>query len=244
MADLDPELIRLLEAVVAAREKERAANSNEVRAAAQTDALAAQDALDRATGIRDLRRRRMIAQARDLPLGAKVDADGFEQFARDCLDGTPSSQIRLRQAFARHIVDAAASLTPGWAGVLTSTRLQNAKGRYGPLDGPVRAGGVDPDMGAADELRNKIVVDAGYTVGVEIGGAGRIRHDLWKRAERAQNKWAAKLCMAGYKARGMSAATIKDLCLKEKRMTALFRDARNEGARQQPAPDRSRILPV
>ena len=105
MADLE-EIIRLVKAVVAAEEKERAANSDEARAAAQAEHLAARDALLDATGTTALERRRMIAQARDLPLGAKVDANGFEQFARDCLDGTPSSQIRLRQAFARHIVDA------------------------------------------------------------------------------------------------------------------------------------------
>ena len=97
-------------------------------------------------------------------------------------------------------------------------------------------------MGAADEIRNKIVGDTGYTVGVEIGGTGRIRHQVWKRAERRQNVLAGKMRMAGYKARDMSAATIKAVCLKEARMAALFRDARREGAARRATPDPERIL--
>jgi hypothetical protein len=231
-----------LNALRAALAEERAANSDEARAAAQAEALAQQDALDDATGMMDLRRRRMIAETRGLPLGAKVDATGFEQFALDCLDGTPGGQIRLRHALGRHAVDAAATLTPRWAALLASNMLQTAKGHDGPLDGPVRAGGVDPSAGPADEIRNKIVVEAGYTAGVEIGGTGRIPHELWKRAERAQNALAAKMRMSGHKAGSVRFRTIKDWCLKSGPLADLFQEARNEGAQQRRAPDRSRTL--
>jgi hypothetical protein len=236
------EMIRFLNAVLAAGEKERAANSDEARAAAQAEHLAARDALLDATGTTDLERRRMIAEARGLPLGAKVDATGFEHFARECLDGTPSNEIRLRHAFGRHTQDAAGALTRGWAGVLVSQMLQNAKGHKGPLDGPVRARGVDPYGGPAYEIQNKIVVDTGYTIGVEIGVTGRIPHELWKRAERAQNALAQTGRMRGHKTQNVSFRTIKDWCLKSGSLADLFKDARREGSQERPAPDLSRIL--
>jgi hypothetical protein len=241
MSDLE-EIIRLVKAVVAAGDKERAANSNEARAAAQTEALTAQNALDRATGIRDLRRRRMIAEARALPFGAKVDAAEFEQFTRDCLDGTPSGEIRRRHAFGRYATDGKDALGPELSGVLTSNMLQNAKGHYGPLDGPVRAGGVDPDMGATDEIRNKIVVDTGYTAGAEIGGTGRIPNELWKRAQRAQNVLAQKMRMSSQKAESVGFRTVKDWCQKAGPLADLFQDARKDGAQERRAPNPDRIL--
>jgi hypothetical protein len=243
MIDRD-EAHRLHEVLMDAMERELAANSDEARAEAQAAVLAADAALARANGTADLRRRRMMVDARALPSGAKVEAADFARFARDCLDGTPGGQIRLRQALARHATDWASVLTKDWAGVHASQLGQNAKGHNGPLDGPVRAGGVDPDAGAADELRNKIVVDAGYTIGVEAGPAGRVRHPMWKRAERAQHALAARLRMSGQKAGNATAATIKDWCQKDGPLAALFRDARGEGAAARAAPDPTRILPV
>jgi hypothetical protein len=243
MPDLE-EMIRLLKAVVAAGDKERAANSNEARAAAQAEALATENALDDATGRTDRRRRRMIAEAKGLPLGTKVDAADFEQFALDCLDGTPSGLIRLRHIYAQYAVDGGHTLTPPLSGLLASNMLQTAKGHEGPLDGPVRASGVDLNGGPADIIRDKIVGDTGYTIGVEIGGTGRLPHKLWKRAERAQHALAQKMRMSGEKAESVRFRTIKDWCLKSGPLADLFQDARKDGARERRAPNSDRILPV
>ena len=235
---------RLLNGLMDAVEQEQAANSDEARAAAQAAVLAADAALARANGVADLRRRRMMVEARALPSGAKVEAADFQQIERDCVEVTATGQVRIRQALARHTKDCAGMLGERLAGVQAGQLLENAEGRNGPLDGPATAGGVDPHAGAADMIRNKIVVNAGYTVGVEIGPAGRIRHAMWKRAERAQHALAARLRMRGHKAENATAATIKDWCQKEGPLAALFRDARGEGAAAQTVPDPKRVLPV
>jgi hypothetical protein len=243
MIDRD-EARRLHEALMDAMERELTASSDEARAEAQAAVLAADAALARANGTIGLRRRRMMVEAFARPSGWKVEAADFERFARDCLDGTPSNEIRLRQALARHAQDCASVLTEGWAGVQAAQLLENAEGRNGPLDGPATAGGVDPHAGAADMIRKKIVVNAGYTVGVEIGVAGRIGHAMWKRAEREQNKLAALQRMRGHKTENATAATIKDWCQKDGPLATMFRDARGEGAAAQTVPDPTRILPV
>jgi hypothetical protein len=223
-----------------------AANSDAARAEAQGAVLAADAALARANGVTDLRRRRMMVEVLARPSGAKVEAADFQQIERDCVEVTATGQVRIRQALARHTKDCAGVLGERLAGVQAGQLLQNAKGHNGPLDGPVRSGGVDPHAGVADEIRNKIVVDTGYTVGVEIGVAGRIRHAMWKRAEQAQNKLAAQARMSGHKAGKATDATIKDWCQKggskEGSLAALFRDARSEGAAARAAPDPQRIL--
>ena len=236
---------RLSDDLIDAVEREQSANSDEGRAKAQVEVLAAADALGRANGVTSLHRRRMVVDARSLSSGSRVEPGDFEQLERDCVDVTPEGQVRLRQALARHVLDTANVLTLRMAGLQAANMLQNAKGRDGPLDGRLMVSGVDPGLGAADELRNKIVADTGYTVGVEIGATGRIQRAMWKRAAWAQNSLAAKLRMMGLRVlQDMSAATIKDLCLKETRMAALFRDAKREGAAAHADPDPGRLLPT
>jgi hypothetical protein len=231
---------RLFEVFMDAMEREQAVNSDEARAAAQAAVLAAAAALDRATGKTDLLRRRMVVEARGLSLGANVHAADFERFARDCVDGTPSGQIRLRQALARHAMDSAMVITDRWAGVLAGQMLQTAEGRNGPLDGPVRAGGVDPHAGAADAIRNKIVTAAGYTAGVEFGN-GVIPRTFWRRFEVVQNALAAQGRRTGHKTPDTRATTIRDWCERGGPLSNLFRNARKEGAGAA-APDPSRMI--
>jgi hypothetical protein len=74
---------------------ERQANSDQSRAAAQAEAMAADRDWDVATGRRDLRRRRMLAHARGLPNGAKTDAAEFDRFAAE-LSVAPSGRVVAR----------------------------------------------------------------------------------------------------------------------------------------------------
>jgi hypothetical protein len=224
----NPRLLVMLAELCAAVDQEQAANSNEARAKAQAAALTAQDALDSASGINALRRRRMIAEARDLPLGAAVEAGEFGQIERDCAEVTLSGLVRMRQALARHAMDARGVLTGGLAELLAANTRQNAKGYKGPLDGPVRAGGVDPNSGAANQLKELVVNEAGYTAGVEIG-EGRIPFTVWKRAERRHNEIARKGRQAGYKIENVQATTIKDWCLRDGELGRIFANARAEG---------------
>ena len=233
---------RLVNELWDALEEERKANSDDAHAKAQTDIIKAEAALLLATGRTDRRRRRMVVEARDLPAGSKVEASEFQQIERDCVDATPEGQVRIRRAFARHAVDTEDVLGKRLAGLLASNMLQNAKGRDGPLDGRLLVAGVDPQAGAADELRNRIVADTGYTVGVEIGAAGRIPHAMWKRAERAHNNAANNLRMRGIRIQNTSHATIKAWCQKEGPLAALFHEARRDGASG--PTNRKRTLPA
>ena len=235
------EACSLLKALMAAVAHEAAANSNEARAEAQIDILKARDALHRALGITNVERKRMMVEALALPSGSMVDAVNFERFAHDCLDGTPGGQIRLLNAVARHELDSKGVLTDGWAHLLAGQWLLHSEGRYGPLDGPVRASGVDLHGGPAAMIRLKIVADAGYTVGVEFGD-GAIPRAFWKRAARAQNALAKHLRMKGYKVENLSAATVKGLCLKDGPLAAVFRDARRDGGAESGAPNPGRII--
>jgi hypothetical protein len=74
----------LLEAL----ERERGANSNEARAAAQVAFLAAEATFDRAIGATDVYRRRMAVEALDLPSGALIEAGEFRRVLKECLDTT------------------------------------------------------------------------------------------------------------------------------------------------------------
>ena len=231
---------RLHEALIDAMEQEQRANSNEARAAAQTVVLAADAALARANGTADLRRRRMVEAGCGLPSGARVTAAEFERIERDCIEVTPDGQVRMRQAIARHAVDTAHILTKRLGDLLAGQMLQTSKGHNGPLDGPVRTGGVDPHGGTADAIRTKIVSDAGYTVGVEFGD-GAIPRPFWTRAEQVQNDLAARGRKAGHKTPDARATTIRDWCERGGLLSDLFRDARKEG-RAAPRPDPSRML--
>jgi hypothetical protein len=225
---------KLLEAL----ENERGANDDDGRATRQTQYLDAEGALLLSIGGVDLRQRRMVVEA---PAGSKVETSDFMQLDRDCVEVTPEGQVRIRQALARHTLDTEAILKKRLSGLQASNLRQNAKGRYGPLDGRLMIAGVDPGMGAADELRSKIVAETGYTVGAERGAVGRIPHAMWKRAERVHNKWAANLRMRGIRVQNVSAATIKDWCQKEGPLATLFHDARRDGAASRDAPDRNRL---
>jgi hypothetical protein len=229
---------RRLDALLDAAEREQAANSNEARAAAQAEFLAAEGALDRINGKFDISRRRMMVEALALPSGSMVNTTDFERFARD---GTPGGQIRLRHALARHEMDSGGMLTDGWVHVLAGQWLLQAGGRYGPLDGPVRASGIDLHGGPAAVIRLKIVADAGYTVGVEFGN-GAIPRQFWKRAQRAQNALAQHSRMKGYNVENLSAATIKGLCLKDGLLAVVFRDCRRDGKSESGAPNPDRII--
>jgi hypothetical protein len=234
---------QLVTTLLAAVERVRSANSEDSRAAAKVDAKAANDALQQATGMIDLYRSDMMIQARALPAGAKVDAADFPKFARDCRDGTSAGQIRMLHALAQYAVHGTKLLSKPWAGVLADQLLANAEGRYGPFD-PVWAAGVARLGDPAENIRRKVVLDTGYTIGVTIGATGKIPDMFWSWAARWQNKLAAEARGDGYEVLDLDAATIQDLCQKKALKADLFRASRRDGAAAARAPDRLRMLPT
>jgi hypothetical protein len=245
MIDLDTAR-RRFETFLDAMEKYAGANSDEARAEAEEKALAARAALDRETGILRLRQRRMAAQAlgHSAPGTAPREADDFDRLISDCLDTieTPSGRQRLRHALAIYFLDDEAVLTARFARLLTAKMLANAKGLLGALDHVESTSGVDSSTGLADNLRNKIILNAGYTAGLELGPRGRIPHALWERAARDHADLAQGGRAIGRKIRDADAGTIKSWCQKKNLSADLFNEARLAGVAARARPDTSRML--
>jgi hypothetical protein len=247
-----PEGGRALDALgrrLAAQEAERQANSDQSRAAAQAEAMAARRDLDAATGDMDLRRRRMLAHARALPNGARTDAAEFERFAAE-LTLSPGGRVMARLAIARYLEDSAGDLGERLAGVGAMEFMQTSDGRDGLLTGTITSAGVDRQSGPALPLRLKTIADAGYTLGAEYGG-GRAPHVLWKRAARAYNEGAARFRMGGYDVKNVADKTVRDWVARNVNLPPgspkagdLFNEAKRDGAAARLPPDPSRMLPA
>jgi len=236
---------RRFEAFLDAMEAYESANSDEARGAAEEKALAARGALDSETGITRLRQRRMAAEALDRTAGAAPrEADNFKQFISERLDSleTPSGRQGLRHALARFFLDDEAVLTPRLARLLTEKMIANGKGLLGALDSVESTQGVDSSEGLADNIRTNIVINAGYTAGIELGPRARVPHEFWKRAARDHGRLAETGRAKGNKIRPANAATIKSWCQKEARLASLFDDARRDGAAARKEPDPSKML--
>lgn len=242
---------RTLDKMLDAIEQDRAANSNDARAKTEPAALLARDELIRISGIERIERRRMVVDALGLPLGAApLEAENFERLLRNCWNDfleIGEGEKRLRLLLARAQLDNKQTLSAG-ADILAGHLLQNAEGRYGPLDSPLdfldhvaAVAGRDQREGFADETREAVVVMTGYTVGLEIGATGRIPDEIWQRAKRAHRERAHSGEILMFKIAPASAATIKDWCLKKGQLAALFQDARLEAAAWT-APDPSKTL--
>jgi hypothetical protein len=190
----------------------------------------------------------MLAHARDLPNGAKVDASEFDQFVAECTN-SPSGRVKARLALGRYQQDSAGDLGERLAGIAAMDFMQTPSGRHGLLTGTIKSAGVDPNSGPALTLRQKIIVDAGRTLGAERGG-GRAPRALWERAAKAYNKGAARLRTKGFEVKDIAASTVRDWVERNVELGAgcpkardLFNEAKIEGAAAIGQSDRSELLP-
>lgn len=231
-----------LGALLEAREGEQEANSDEARAAAETAFLAAEAAFGRATGAMDVRRRRMVAEALDLPSGARVEAGEFERIFKDCLDTieTVPSRNKLRRLLSRGFIDNEATFTDS-VRLLVDKLFKNPKGLMGALDRVEKKSGVDARKGLDSSVRTVVVSAAGYSAGVEFGLDKDIPLTFWKRAQRRHSRETD-----GWRARGVQiptakADTIRDWCMRVAVPHAdNFKKARADGfvERDNPTPSR------
>jgi hypothetical protein len=243
-----PEGGRALAAIgraLAALESERQGNSNEARSAAQEAAIGAGDAIERALGLRDMRRRRSIAAAQSDAsefAGADTDAGAYGDVAESALDGSQEGRRRIRRIAARQIMDMKSVLGDEMSMILAATLLGTAAGYDGVMTEPVKAAGVDPKGGAAQFLRKDTIQACGYTAGVEsIEGVDRLPAALWERAARRHNEKAGKLRQIGEKVDDASAETVRDW--QKRGFLGLLDTALAQGRRERGQPDPKWLLP-
>lgn len=217
------ELGRLL----AALKREAEANDIETRSRAQADALKAGQALDAATGMTGLRRRRMAASAQDLPVGSKADAADLDRLAGPDELQARAGRNAARLALARFTIDTQG--TTGALGRLLAAHLRGADaGHAGVLIEREHRQGSDPDGDPAAMLKEAVVLSAGYTCGVELNG-DRIPHSLWGRAAEVHAAMARGLALRGLSVKPLAAKTLKLSAQEARPMKVLFVEAWEQG---------------
>ena len=224
-----------LERLLEAREQERGANSNEAREAAEQAWLAADAAMAKATGVTELRRRRILRELDDLPVGEKVDAADYTNRIQQTVgDASPVGRTNVRFASARLVLDLIASVGAALVKHLAGALMQVAGGKRSMLDVDHHQG-CNPTTGAAFMLRKGIVKAAGYEAGV-LYGTGRIGDVLWVEAAAIHNAAAKKLRRSGEPCEPVSAKTVRDWCVRKRDKKGIpnehyknFEAARREG---------------
>jgi hypothetical protein len=233
-----------LGALLEALEREREANSDEARAAAQAAFLAAEATFDRAIRATDVYRRRMAVEALDLPSGAPVEAGEFGRVLKECLETTEwrASRNKLRRLLSRHFIDNEETFTPV-VRLLVDKLFSNPKGLMGAIDRVEKKSGIDETKGWDDKVRTIVVDAAGYSAGVEFGLHGHIPFAFWKRAQRMHGRQVERALSKDCRIAPAKAATIRDWCVRQAGPYAEnFRKARADGFAERNSPTPSRGL--
>jgi hypothetical protein len=227
-----------------ALEKEREANSDDDRAAAQARYLEAKAVLDYEIEAPHVRRRRMAVEALDYPSGAPVDAGHFKQVLTDCFFTleTQAGRDKLRRLLSRYILDDEETLGRPAARLLVEKLSANSDGLLGAIDNVEGKSGVDATTGKDRNIRKSLVMAAGYSAGVEFGLNGNIPFAFWKRAQRRHSHLVEKARAHGDRIKAAKAATIKDWCLRDGPYARIFGLARADGFADRDKPDPSREL--